>query len=624
VRRIIRNDSFSDGPMPKMLLNMAPEADHAVFQASSLSSRRSPSPPVMRREGSTHMSLSLKSSLETPLDRPMVRQLSCFSRIFPNLGLVFILSTIWLVILVYGEYAYPHGHSQFCNSYLPKESLLGRVVIISNPNLAKVELNGGFQNLFYDIRTRIDSFLSDFNMRRNYRILQEKCAPEAFLFSGTLIAPTSSDVSSDNPSGTIDEEAHLRLIKRWNWIFTKSENSKFLFSPSTADIAFQSAFNHANEVERRILYQRFVDFFGPLNWNYTMGPYNLASIFSPVLPISSSQGLVDEFGVAIENLEARASINAQIASETEAFLTRLEETSQSDEDSRLVLISPISLYPDANVTCLDSDWDLLPQTLDQLRYTSLNQAATTNLFRRLRPKAVISRGMAPGCNLYHKETNTLQTIAISYSDREKISSRQPAVLVLEARNATAIQIAGASSLLSAYPRLMEPGLKGTTSPFELNAIFFEATTYMDMKGPYIWLVVFSVLGCMLMVETSSHNPPSATSWSSPNSSSETFSTSALIEIYIACTRFVGFSCVRFAQRVSAGGAKTPLKACMGPVDLEKGPNALSPFSAPLPPPSRFWTLVRAVALRLQITFEIMLTSSIIVVPWCIFVMFHWM
>lgn len=502
---------------------------------------------------------------------------------------------------------------------------MGRVVVISNPNIAQLELKSGFFNLFYNIRAKIDSFLSDFNMRRNYRILQEKCAPDAFLFTGSLIASTSSDASSDNPDGTLDEEAYLRLIHRWDWIFTKTENAKFLFSPSTSDIAFRAAFSRSTEIERRLLYQRFIDFFGNLNWEFDFGPYTLASVFTPVLPLSLSNLVLDEYGKDVSDLETRSSINTQIATETEAFLSLLEEKAKksSSTDSRFVLVSPVTLYPDTNATCLDSDIELAPQVLEQLKITSLNSVSTTQLLQRLRPKAVLSRGVASGCKMIHKDTDTLQTIMISSSDRSKMfSSRQPAVLVLEARNATVIQSAGASSLLTTTTRSTEPSLSVDRSPFELITIFFEATTYMDMKGPYIWLVVFSVLGCMIMIETSSSPPPSS-NWTNSSLQTDFYSTSSLIEVTIACVRFLAFSSVLLVRKIAFTCAKTPLKVCLPPLDLEAGHPGAS-YHRSHSPTSRFWRICRALALRIQITSELMLVASVIVVPWCIFVMFHWM
>jgi hypothetical protein len=501
---------------------------------------------------------------------------------------------------------------------LPKESLLGRIVVISNPNIAQLQLKGGFFNTFDDFKTKIASFLSDFNMRRDYRILQQKCGPNAFLFTGTLVATGTPQGTSDNPSGTIDEEAYISLVSRWNWIFEKSDTSPFLFSPSTYDVAFRPDFIPSLELERRILYQRFVDYFGPLNWKFGFGPYTLASIFTPSL--DPPDQLLAQKSL---DLQVKSSITAQIKSETEDFIktklvgdaASMEGPMGSSSERRLVLVSAMPFWPEWNATCVDAELEGGLMETDYVRTGSLSQKTSEDLLKTLNPLAIVSLAtQAPRCTLVHKQTNTSQIMAVSYSDTSnnrflnKIPSaiaklgrsRRPGVLVLEARNASMISSSGTSSLLSSYD-LQQPA----NTSFELNTIFFDTTTYMDMKGPYIWLVFLSVLGLMISVEAGS------------GSSSEFFATSYLVETCIAIAKFIWVSLILIIRRLYSACSKTPLKSCLL-IDLESGVDSLRPFDQP---PSR---ILRILALRFQITLEIMLICSTIVVPWCIFVMFHWM
>jgi len=743
VRRILRDDATPDGRSSKCAASSIPiEPSPPVFQyplsprpilsiTSSLNSYHGDgNRNSLKRESSILFSTASLPALSdhesvtppptTHSSEPFVaKHVSCFSRIFPNLGLVFILSTIWLVILVYGEYAYPHSHSQFCNSYLPKESLLGRVVIVSNPHVAQLPLKPGLFDAFYNLRTRIDSFLSDFNMRRNYRILQEKCAPDAFVFSGTLIVASASESAApDRPIGMIDEEAYIKLLKRWNWMFTKTEKSKFLFASSVDDLAFQRAFNEANEVERRLLYQRFVDYFGAINWKVDIGPYTLASIFSPALDLSSSafSTSIDAIGHPITPLQLRSSINSQLFSETRAFLDRLEvemhekRKTLGSNFSPVVLLSPLTLTPEANTTCLEWSSTELErgQEMEQVKYTSASEDTTRALLDRFSPRLVVSRGVLPRCTLPFPSRGGLsQTILPSISKR--FSGGRPGVLVLEARNATLIASSGASSLLSTFPQNVlyssmqhdaksqananrNASGKGSASAkaavlphasmsqskseaqrpdaYELVPIFFDVTTYLDMKGPYLWLAFMSILGCMLSVETSGSPAIASTLHVSDHfhqQQQHPFVTSTLIETLIAFSKFFAVSIILLARTtISYACAKTPLKAYIPPMmDLENGirksSSSLSSSSSSLPPlspisplssfsslsslssassvpstsassssgssappassPSR---LIRHIALKVHITIEILLICCVIVVPWCIFVMFHWM
>lgn len=716
VRRIVRGDGSSGHTRQPSKGSSAAIIDHAspVFVVPTTNGRFSPPAPALRREGPLNTSSTSIPMGDLPLTQSAAKHLSCCARIIPNIALILILSTIWLVILVYGEYAYPHSHSQFCNSYLPRESLLGRVVVIANPNVAQLSLKSGFFDFFYNFRTRIDSFLSDLNMRRNYRILHEKCSPDAFIFTGSLVVPTPPD--TDDPTHVIDEEAYIRLYKRWNWIFTKPENVKFLYAPSSDDIAFQSgvvAPGHA-EVERRILYQRFVDYFGPINWTWRLGPFTLANLFTPALSSASSPSSHTQSDTK-QNNHPNSAIHSRIVAETTSFFAKLEtdlkekerlEYQDNSPESgishnandnieptydrrRLVLLSPQSLFLDDNSTCSDVDQPMSSQMKRRWQYTSLNNEASLEILLKLKPNTVVSRGGLPGCTLHHSITDTLQTMLVSYSNR---GNPRPRVLVIEARNATLIESVGMSSLLprnsrshsshlSNDPTSSTSGSSSTSkksnseieakirkndssngdiessstksssksgnsssssvksprapisSPYELNTIFFDATTYLDMKGPYIWLFFLSILGCMLRVDAGS-------------GSSEHYATSTLIETSIAIARLIAHLLACGHLRV--GKANGPHKDCLNE-DVEVGneDDPSSSGSSAIVSTSNGSTVVgnnaisfnkrisigevpksariaRLLALRLQITFEVMLTSSIIVVPWCIFVMFRWM
>lgn len=646
VRRIVRDDGLSGHSRQHSKGNASAVIEHAgpVFQLPTSASRYSPPLGANRRETVLNTSSTSIPMVDVSFNQLSAKYLSFFKRIIPNLGLVCILSTIWLVLLVYGEYAYPHSHSQFCNSYLPKESLMGRAVIITNPSITQLQLKSGFFDIFYNFRTSLDSFLSDFNMRRNYRILQQKCAPDAFIFTGTLVHSTSPESGSNDPAYMIDEEAYIRLYRRWDWIFTKTENSKFLFAPSALDIAFQSSMVSGNsETERRIMYQRFVDYFGPLNWSWQMGPFQLASLFSPALVAPSPAAPPQPMSTQ------RPSINAQLTLETSAFASKLErEAIEAGEDHRLILLSPQSFYLDDNSTCTDQDPIMPPHIRKNWEYTSLNRGVSTDLLRRLKPKSVLSRGALPGCTLQHSLANTLQTMMVSYSSRYQ----RPQVLVVEARNATIIESAGLSSLLSSYNGRLpttalensEPSSKrdnntlpeigSKKTPFELNTIFFDATTYTDMKGPYIWLFCLSVLGCMLSAEAGS-------------GLTDFYATSTLIETTIAICRLTcrigtttyrqisqkGFSFKESfleeqGQNSSEGEEpphESPASASAAPSSLNMSGVVSAPqYSKRIYEVTKAGRIGRLVALRLQITVEVMLLCSVIVVPWCIFVMFRWM
>lgn len=639
VRRIVRDDGLSGHSRQPSKGNASAVIEHGgpVFQLPNSASRYSPPLTTARRETVLNTSSTSIPMVDVAFNQLTAKYLSYFKRTIPNLGLVCILSTIWLVLLVYGEYAYPHSHSQFCNSYLPKESLLGRAVIITNPNVAQLPLKSGLFNIFYNFRTSLDSFLSDFNMRRDYRILQEKCAPDAFIFTGTLVHSTSPDDTVSDPAYMIDEEAYIRLFRRWDWIFTKTENSKFLYAPSTTDIAFQSNLVSGNsETERRIMYQRFVDYFGPVNWSWQMGPYQLANVFTSALNIPSPSPTVTQ--------STTPSVNAQIALETTNFISKLEkQATEAGEDHKLVLLSPQSLYFDDNATCTNQDAVMPLHLRKSWEYTSLSSSVSTDLLQKLKPKTVLSRGALPGCTLQHTLANTLQTMFVSYSAKHN----RPRVLVVEARNSSMIQSAGLQSLLSSYNgrvpgapvEAVDPNAKRVfvagpdqLHKAELNAIFHDATTYTDMKGPYIWLFCLSVLGCMLSVEAGS-------------GLTEYYATSTLIETVIAICRLTRHLIVTAYFNLTRKGCS--LKDCFAedeeaiPEDESNSANgAISSPSSPSPASvasvtaptyskrnyevTKAGRIARLVALRFQITLEVMLLSSVIVVPWCIFVMFRWM
>lgn len=635
VRRIVRDDGLSGHSRQPSKGNASAVIEYGgpVFQLPTPASRYSPPLTTARRETVLNTSSTSIPMVDVAFNQLTAKYLSYFKRTIPNLGLVCILSTIWLVLLVYGEYAYPHSHSQFCNSYLPKESLLGRAVIITNPNVAQLPHKSGLFNIFYNFRTSLDSFLSDFNMRRDYRILQEKCAPDAFIFTGTLVHSTSPDDSVSDPAYMIDEEAYIRLYKRWDWIFTKNDNSKFLFAPSTTDIAFQSSLVSGNsETERRIMYQRFVDYFGPVNWSWQLGPFQMANVFTSALNIPPP-------AASVPGASGRtSSINAQITLETTKFISKLEkQATEAGEDHKLVLLSPQSLYFDDNATCADQELVMPLHLRKSWEYTSLSSTVSADLLQKLKPKSVLSRGTLPGCTLQHSLANTLQTMFVSYSARH----HRPRVLVVEARNASMIESAGLQSLLSSYngrvpgapAEVVEPSSKrysvlGTDqmSKTELNTIFFDATTYTDMKGPYIWLFCLSVLGCMLSVEAGS-------------GLTEYYATSTLIETVIAVCRLSRHLIVTTYFKLTRKGCS--LKDCFAedeeavPEDessTANGATSSASSSATAAPTyskrnyevTRAGRIARLVALRFQITLEVMLLSSIIVVPWCIFVMFRWM
>lgn len=579
VRRIIRDDSTTDLLQLKLASGSTTEPDNQGVNMWPMSA----TPPPGRSDSSLKYSSSSIPRLGLQnLNGPAPKYLSLIARLLPNLPHALILSTIWLLILFYGEYSYPHSHSQFCNSYLPKESLLGRIVIVSNANVSQLPLQHGLMNFADNMKTSVASFLSDFNMRRSYRILEDKCAPDAFIFSGTLIGPTAAEHSDDNPFGTIDEEAFQRLFTRWEWIFPKAHKSTFYFAPSLQDIAFSTTENPHSEVARRLLYQRFVDYFGPLNWALRFGPYTVASVFTPIFEPSAVAGP----RTGSKPSFSPSYINDQIKTETDRFIQTLHT-------ERVIVLSPMALYPEVNATCENFDPDL-SISLDNLRSSALSPEVTDHLLRLIKPIATLSHGPLPTCQFKHRLANNMtQTILSSYSDRKDI--RKPGVVVLEVRNASMV-----NALTSSDP------LPASASPYELNTIFFDTTTYTDMKGSYILLAVVSVVGCMAMANVLGQT-------------SEFYPTSTLIEMALALFKFSIVTGILLVHKIKSLCGNNHFKPCLQ--DLEAQP-LLEPFQQPpVAPTSR---LLRMMALRMQITVEILLLCSIIVVPWCIFVMNHWM